>query len=1148
MASEELLVTLGVQDKGATTQIKALNKELKALDSQYKAASGTSKNFENSISGMNTKLGLLEQKYSTNQAKLTAYNNQLKKTKEAITQKTQELENLKKSEEDNAQAIAKVEKQLVSYNASLHDTENAIKLTEMQMENLKDEIEETHAKIRNAPVEAYKGKMKELGKTLSDVGDGVAKAGEKISNIGSKLTANVTMPLIGAATAAIKLGSDAEENMNKVDATFGANGEVIKKWCKTTLDQYGIASISAMEYAATVGDILKGIGFNDSELVDMSQTIISMSSDIASFKNSNPEEVFNAITAALTGEREQLKKYGYVVNDAILEEYALAKGYEKTYKEMTLQEKALLTLSKIQDYAKDATGDFAKTSDGTANSAKIFSESLKELGAAFGQDLLPTITPVVQKATELIKGFASLDEEQRKNVIQIALLAAGFGPLVSVFGKTTKGVGDVISTLGKLSLKLSATASASTSATGAITAAGKGASTFSVGLKALGAAAAPLAVSVGALAAAAYGLKEYQDMCNKSIVTAREELSPLERKFADLTGTVFRSREELEDAGVIYKKFSKDIGPEFQDAVVRMRKDIADFNLTLSETSLDGVLSEDEITALNERVTTALNGAISAIDSKTNETQEALSNLFNVDNIFSEEEKSIINWWSTRGDTEKAEAVKLQEEITAIEQTAFSEGRVLTPDEEQAILDRYAKIKQIELMAKAKNNEELLYAEIDFKNQVATLDAQGASDLMKQRLKEADDLKIQKKNEFDMLKTQVKMGYDSMSAEDKAYADRMCDELDKSWGEYLEQDQAYRDNLYNQAVESNTNLIGQINQYNGEVLKAVDKGYYDNYVAAEIYYKDLNTITETGYKKLYNSTTKTWDEVYAKVDDTTGELIGLYNLNTGEISTMTKKDGQLLANEAIAFQNTQKDIEAAMGGVKTAVVNASNQVVVNGNKISGTLKDVKDNADGTRTGILDLNGTPINVQFNKNGVISNLNDVRYAIDNIPSYKTVTIAVKGGGGLTFSSYATGGDITSNEIAYTNERDTGFELIEGNAMVLGEDSFGSLTALSAGSKVYSNTASIAMMKEEINKQLNNIGFGNYYNKNTFQSQDISRNYGSLGSNNLENLMKNMISLLTVISTKDTSLYVDSKQIAKATATSMNKELGFQNKKRW
>ena len=44
MASEELLVTLGVQDKGATTQIKALNKELKALDSQYKAASGTSKN------------------------------------------------------------------------------------------------------------------------------------------------------------------------------------------------------------------------------------------------------------------------------------------------------------------------------------------------------------------------------------------------------------------------------------------------------------------------------------------------------------------------------------------------------------------------------------------------------------------------------------------------------------------------------------------------------------------------------------------------------------------------------------------------------------------------------------------------------------------------------------------------------------------------------------------------------------------------------------------------------------------------------------------------------------------------------------------------------------------------------------------------
>ena len=43
MANEELLVTLGVQDKGATTQIRALNKELKSLDTQYNLASKSSK-------------------------------------------------------------------------------------------------------------------------------------------------------------------------------------------------------------------------------------------------------------------------------------------------------------------------------------------------------------------------------------------------------------------------------------------------------------------------------------------------------------------------------------------------------------------------------------------------------------------------------------------------------------------------------------------------------------------------------------------------------------------------------------------------------------------------------------------------------------------------------------------------------------------------------------------------------------------------------------------------------------------------------------------------------------------------------------------------------------------------------------------------
>ena len=56
MSEEQLLVTLGVKDKGASSQIKELNKEIKSLDSVYKKTSSTSKDFEKSAEGLKTKL------------------------------------------------------------------------------------------------------------------------------------------------------------------------------------------------------------------------------------------------------------------------------------------------------------------------------------------------------------------------------------------------------------------------------------------------------------------------------------------------------------------------------------------------------------------------------------------------------------------------------------------------------------------------------------------------------------------------------------------------------------------------------------------------------------------------------------------------------------------------------------------------------------------------------------------------------------------------------------------------------------------------------------------------------------------------------------------------------------------------------------
>ncbi len=162
MSDEQLLVTLGVQDKGASKQIQALNKELRYLDKEYKATAKGSKGFEQSQEGLKTKLGTLEKKYDVQKLKLEAYNKKLNESKERVAKKEQELEKLKKAEGDNTKAIEKAEKQLETYKTQMNNAAKEISLTEIEMKNLKSEISETGDKLRNIPVEEFNKKLKDL--------------------------------------------------------------------------------------------------------------------------------------------------------------------------------------------------------------------------------------------------------------------------------------------------------------------------------------------------------------------------------------------------------------------------------------------------------------------------------------------------------------------------------------------------------------------------------------------------------------------------------------------------------------------------------------------------------------------------------------------------------------------------------------------------------------------------------------------------------------------------------------------------------------------------------------------------------------------------------------------------------------------------
>ena len=85
------------------------------------------------------------------------------------------------------------------------------------------------------------------------------------------------------------------------------------------------------------------------------------------------------------------------MKEANLKQFAADMGL--VYSSMTEAEKITLRYQYVLEHTKNAQGDYAKTAEGTANSIRTLKSSVENLGAAFGEQLLPVITPYVNKLT-----------------------------------------------------------------------------------------------------------------------------------------------------------------------------------------------------------------------------------------------------------------------------------------------------------------------------------------------------------------------------------------------------------------------------------------------------------------------------------------------------------------------------------------------------------------------------------------------------------------------------------------------------------------------------------------------------------------------------------------------------------------------------
>lgn len=308
--------------------------------------------------------------------------------------------------------------------------------------------------VLNDAEKGFREFSKNAEKSIENISKKFKEVGDKLENTGKKFTTTVTLPILAAAGASTKFAIDMEENINKVNEVFGSSSKSIKDWSNSTLENFGIASVTALDMASLFGDMATSLGLGTDEAAEMSKSLTGLAGDLASFKNIGIDQATTALKGVFTGETESLKNLGVVMTQAALDSFALEQGINKTVSEMTEAEKVGLRYEFVLAKTANSQGDFARTSDGAANQTRTFTESLKEAGSLFGTVILPSYTKLVTFGNDVLKTLKEMDERSRNLTVGIAGVVAVIPPLLILLGSTTNAVITLIPVVKKIGVAL----------------------------------------------------------------------------------------------------------------------------------------------------------------------------------------------------------------------------------------------------------------------------------------------------------------------------------------------------------------------------------------------------------------------------------------------------------------------------------------------------------------------------------------------------------------------------------------------------------------------------------------------------------------------------------------------------------------------
>lgn len=245
------------------------------------------------------------------------------------------------------------------------------------------------------------GRLRKWGTDLEDSGKRLARG---IAVTGA--AAGTALLLLGGK--AIQAASDLNESVNAVNVVFGEASGKIEKFGKDSAESIGLSTRAFNQMATPLGAMLQNAGLGADKAADSTINLTKRAADMASVFNTDVSEAMTAIQAAMRGEADPIERFGVNMSAAAVQAEALALGINKSWNEMTAEEKATARLSAFFKQTDKVAGDFANTSGELANQQRITAAETENLGARIGKNLIPVQAAAVEGAGWLLDNMGEL--------------------------------------------------------------------------------------------------------------------------------------------------------------------------------------------------------------------------------------------------------------------------------------------------------------------------------------------------------------------------------------------------------------------------------------------------------------------------------------------------------------------------------------------------------------------------------------------------------------------------------------------------------------------------------------------------------------------------------------------------------------------